>query len=452
MKIFVPKDVQFIINTLCSKGYTAFMVGGCVRDNLLGKNPKDYDITTSALPEETTRLFSKTIPTGIQHGTVTVVVNNIGYEVTTFRTEGDYLDNRRPNSVAFVTDIKEDLSRRDFTVNALAYNEKDGLVDYFNGKADLKSKVITCVGNPDERFKEDALRMLRAIRFSCQLDFDIDSSTYLSMINNHKLIENISSERIRDELCKILISDNPSKGLQVLEDTGVLKIILPEIHELVKYTPNCNNHNRDVFKHTLKVIDNTHNNLLLRLSALFHDVGKLNTMTFLENGHCYFPGHSKESAIITKKILHKLAFDNKTIDRVCSIVNDHLVLNVEYMPTDGEIKRLINKVGKENMPLLFDLQRADINSLWNPQPFLKKVDFIESRTNNILSNKEALTIKDLKIDGTSLINKFDIKPGKLIGDILNYLIEKVLDDNSLNNYDTLFLLVEDYISKKVKSS
>lgn len=214
MRIFIPEDVNFIIDKFYKNNFDAFIVGGCLRDLLLNINPKDYDITTSAKPEDTISLFSKTIPTGIKHGTVTVVINNNNYEVTTFRTEGDYLDNRHPSRVDFVTDIKNDLSRRDFTVNALAYNDKLGLIDYFNGIDDLNNKIIRCVGDADKRFKEDALRMLRAIRFSCQLEFEIERKTYRAIINNADLIKNISKERIRDELCKILISRAPSKGIK----------------------------------------------------------------------------------------------------------------------------------------------------------------------------------------------------------------------------------------------
>jgi len=445
MEIFIPNNVKNIIDKFYKNNFRAFMVGGCVRDSLLKTNPKDYDITTSALPDETINLFEKTIPTGLQHGTVTVLINKEPYEVTTFRTDGDYKDNRRPDSVSFVSDIVEDLSRRDFTINALAYNQYEGLIDCFNGLKDIKSKIIKCVGNPDKRFNEDALRMLRAIRFSCQLDFLIEPETYESIKRNYKLVENISAERIRDELCKILTSKTPTKGLEMLRDTRILEIILPDINNLVEYTPNCNNHNRDVFKHTLKVIDNTHNNLILRLSALFHDVGKINTMAFLENGHCYFPKHSIESAIMTKSILTKLAFDNNTINSVCSIITEHLVLNISHMPTDGEIKRLINKVGSKNMSILYDLQRADINSLWNPIPFLKKVDFMDQRTKYILDNNEPLTIKDLNITGTILMSELNLKPGKIIGELLNFLLEKVLDDSSLNIQNTLLQLAKDYL-------
>lgn len=446
MKIFIPKDVNFIINKFYKNNYEAYMVGGCVRDSILGKEPKDYDITTSSKPDNTILLFNKTIPTGLKHGTVTVLINNTPYEVTTFRTDGDYLDNRRPSSVNFVTDIKEDLSRRDFTVNALAYNEITGLIDYFNGVNDIQNKIIRCVGDPNKRFKEDALRMLRAIRFSCQLSFDIEINTLNAIKKNYLLISNISNERIRDELCKILISPNPSKGLELLKETKLLEIILPEINSLVDFSPKCTNHNRNVFLHTLKVIDNTKNNLILRLSALFHDVGKINTLTPLNNGSFYgFPGHCLEGSITAKKILSTLRFDNNTINVVCKLIEHHLVLNVNTMPTKYEVKKLINSVGKDNIHLLFELQRADINSLNNPKPFLKKVRYTEDLVNEIIQNNEPLVIKNLNITGNDLINILKVKPGKLVGEILNYLLEKVLEDSTLNSKETLLKLGKSFI-------
>lgn len=448
MNINIPKNVKYIIDTFYENNYEAYMVGGCVRDCILGLSPKDYDITTSAKPHITENLFNKTIPTGLEHGTVTVVIENENFEVTTYRTEGNYLDNRRPESVHFVSDIKEDLSRRDFTINAFAYNDKAGLVDYFEGLNDLNNKVIKAVADPNIRFQEDALRMLRAIRFSAQLNFTIDDNTLNAIKTNRNLIKNISIERIRDELCKMLISDNPSKGLNLLKDTEILEIILPEIHALIEYTPLCNNHNRDVFEHTLKVIHNTESNLVLRLSALFHDIGKLNTLTALPSGHHYFPGHSEESAIITRNILRRLKFDNDTIDRVCAIIYDHLVLKPDYMPTDGEIKRLLNRVGTTNIFTLYDLQRADINSLWNPVPFLAKVDYMCDRTKSILQNNEPLTIKDLAISGSTLIKELNLKPGKILGDLLNYLLEQVLDDKYLNTKDKLINLSKSYLDSR----
>lgn len=449
MNINTPKEVKLIIDTFYRSNFEAFMVGGCVRDILLGNLPKDYDITTSAKPEITISLFDKTIPTGLKHGTVTVLISNEPYEVTTYRTEGNYIDNRRPSSVDFVTDIKEDLSRRDFTINALAYNEKVGLIDYFNGTDDIKNKIIRCVGNADKRFKEDALRMLRAVRFSCQLNFDIEENTYNAIKNNYKLIKNISSERIRDELCKILISENPSKGLEILRDTKLLEIILPEINALYNFSPKCTNHNRNVFAHTLKVIDNTENDLLLRLSALFHDVGKLNTLTPLNNGTFYgFPGHCLEGSIMVKKILSRLRFDNNTIKVISKLIEHHLVLNATVMPTKYEVKMLLNEVGVDNINLLFSLQRADINSLDNPRVFLEKVRYTENLVNEIINKNEPLTIKDLNISGGDLISNLNLKPGKILGDVLNHLLNIILENPDLNSKESLLTLAKSFLSKE----
>ncbi|MBE6054974.1 MAG: CCA tRNA nucleotidyltransferase [Clostridium sartagoforme] len=449
MKVFIPKEVNFIINTFYKNNYEAYMVGGCVRDSILGIKPKDYDIATSAKPENTISLFKKTIPTGLKHGTITVLISNNPYEVTTFRTEGDYLDNRRPSSVSFVTNIKEDLSRRDFTINAMAYNEFTGLIDYFNGVSDINNKIIKCVGNADTRFKEDALRMLRAIRFSCQLSFDIDEDTLNAIKTNYHLIANISNERIRDELCKILVSKNPSKGLELLQSTRLLEIILPDINSLVNFSPKCSNHNKNVFSHTLKVIDNTEDNLILRLSALLHDVGKLNTLTAFNNGSFYgFPGHCVEGSVLSKKILSNLRFDNNTIKIVSKLIEHHLVLNVNTAPTKYEVKKLINDIGKDNLPLLFKLQRADINSLDNPSEFLKKVSYTEALANEIIENNEPLTIKDLNITGEDLITILGISPGKVIGEVLNYLLDKVLHDPNLNSKELLLELGKDFMNFK----
>lgn len=444
MNIFIPDKVKYIIDRLYHNNYEGFMVGGCVRDSLLGIIPKDYDITTSALPEDTIKLFPKTIPTGLQHGTITVIIDREAFEVTTYRTDGTYINNRKPEQVEFVSNIIEDLSRRDFTINSLAYNNKVGLVDHFNGQDDLKNRLIKCVGDPNLRFKEDALRMLRAIRFSCQLDFKLEDNTLKAITNNCSLISNISVERIRDELCKILITNKASYGLQLLRDTGILEIILPTINSLVEYTPNCNNHNRDVFKHTLKVIDNSPNDLLIRLSALFHDIGKLNTMEFLDNGHCYFPNHQIDSSIMTEKILKSLHFDNITISRVTALIYNHMVFNANKMPSSYDVKNLINNVGVDNIFLLFDLQRSDINALWDPEPFLKKVDYTEKLVIDILDGKEALRIKDLKIDGRVLMNELNIKPGKDLGLLLNYLLDEVLKDNSKNTKSILLNLARTY--------
>lgn len=447
MNIYIPNEVKFIIDTFYNNGFEAFMVGGCVRDSLLNNSPKDYDITTSAKPEDTLSIFEKTIPTGINHGTVTVLINNNSYEVTTYRTDGNYLDNRRPSCVNFVTDIKEDLSRRDFTINALAYNKSVGLIDYFNGINDISKKLIRCVGDSDKRFKEDALRMLRAIRFSCQLNFKIHQSTLNAIIKNTKLINNISKERIRDELCKILTCDNASKGIDILQKSGLLAEIIPELNSLVNFSPLSINHNRNIFAHTLNVINKTNNNLLLRLSALLHDVGKLNTLTLESDGIYRFPKHNIEGAKMSKEILKTLRFDNYTINSVTKLIEHHLVLKVNYIPTRYEVKKLLIEVGKDIIFLLFDLQSADIRSLDNPKPFLKKVDYIKDTVSDILEKREPLYIKDLDINGEILLKDLNLSSGKIVGEILKYLLEKILEDPSLNEKETLILLSKNFITK-----
>lgn len=447
MNIYIPNEVKFIIDTFYNNGFEAFMVGGCVRDSILNSSPKDYDITTSAKPEDTLSIFEKTIPTGINHGTVTVLINNNSYEVTTYRTDGNYLDNRRPSCVNFVTDIKEDLSRRDFTINALAYNKSFGLIDYFNGINDISKKLIRCVGDADKRFKEDALRMLRAIRFSCQLNFKIEEATLNAIIKNSKLINNISRERIRDELCKILTSNNASEGINTLQKSGLLAEILPEINSLVNFSPLSINHNRNIFDHTLNVISKTNNNLILRLSALLHDVGKLNTLTLQDDGIYRFPNHNVEGAKISKEILRNLRFDNYTINSVSKLIEHHLVLKVNYIPTRYEIKKLLLEVGEDIIYLLFDLQSADIRSLDNPKPFLKKVDYIKDTVSDILKKREPLYISDLDINGEILLEELNLSSGKIVGEILKYLLEKVLESPSLNKKETLILLSNNFINK-----
>ena len=334
MHIKIPDKVKFIIDTFYENNYEAFMVGGCIRDSLLSKEPKDYDIATSALPNITESLFEKTIPTGIKHGTITVLLDKEPFEVTTYRVEGEYKDNRRPDEISFVTNIKDDLSRRDFTINAFAYHSKEGLKDYFNGLEDLQNKIIRTVGDSNKRFNEDALRMMRAIIFASQRDFKIEKSTLDGIKKNKNLLKNISSERIRDELCKLLLSDNPRKGLNLLKDCGVLDVIIPELTSLIGFNHKTKDYNEDLFDHTLSVVENTPNDLILRLSALFHDIGKPKV-------------NDNISEDITRKILTRLHFDNKTIKSVCILIKEYM--NVLGNSTDIDIKRFINRTSKENI-------------------------------------------------------------------------------------------------------
>ncbi|WWU64831.1 CCA tRNA nucleotidyltransferase [Clostridium baratii] len=435
MNITIPSNVKYIIDEFYKNNYEAFMVGGCIRDALLCKTPKDYDIATSAKPEITEKLFEKTIPTGIKHGTVTVLIDNEPYEVTTYRTEGEYKDNRRPDEVYFVSDIKEDLSRRDFTINAFAYNSREGLKDFFGGLDDLNNRLIRSVGDANKRFNEDALRMLRAIRFSTQLNFDIEENTLNAIKDNKDLIKNISAERIRDELCKILISNNVRTGLNLLKECGLLQIVIPEIVPSIGFDQKNIHHFEDVFNHTLSVIEKCPEDLNIRLAALLHDIGKPDVFFIDDKGNGRFFGHNTKSEKIARDILNRLRFDNKTIKSVCILVREHM--NVLDNASNLAIKRLINRVSKENIYSLLALQKADILSLKDPNVALYKVSDMRKKIDNIIDSNTPLTVKDLAIDGGKLIKELQIKPGKLVGDILNYLLELVLKNPELNNYDSL---------------
>ena len=445
MNINIPDKVKFIIDTFYENNYEAFMVGGCIRDSLLLKDPKDYDIATSATPTITESLFDKTIPTGIKHGTITVLIDKEPFEVTTYRIEGKYKDNRRPDEISFVTDIKDDLSRRDFTINAFAYNSREGLKDYFNGLEDLKNRIIRTVGNSDKRFNEDALRIMRAIRFSAQLNFEIEENTLNAIKKNKELLENISAERIRDELCKILISDNPRKGLILLRDCGVLNIIIPELIPLIGFNQRNKYHHEDIFNHTLSVVENTPNNLILRLSALFHDIGKPDCFFIDDDGNGRFFGHNNVSEEITEKILTRLRFDNKTIKTVCILIKEHM--NVLNNPSNVAIKRLINRVSVDNIHLLYSLQEADIKSLKIPDEALYKLNIMRDKTKFILESKAPMSTKDLAIDGGTLISELSLVPGKIIGDTLNHILQLVLNNPALNTKETLLSEAKEYIKK-----
>lgn len=442
MNITIPSNVKYIIDEFYKNNYEAFMVGGCIRDALLCKTPKDYDIATSAKPEITEKLFKRTIPTGIKHGTVTVLIDNEPYEVTTYRTEGEYKDNRRPDEVYFVSDIKEDLSRRDFTINAFAYNSREGLKDFFGGLDDLTNGLIRSVGDANKRFNEDALRMLRAIRFSTQLNFDIEENTLNAIKDNKDLIKNISAERIRDELCKILISNNVRTGLNLLKECGLLQIVIPEIVPSIGFDQKNMHHFEDVFNHTLSVIEKCPEDLNIRLAALLHDIGKPDVFFIDDKGNGRFFGHNTKSEKIARDILNRLRFDNKTIKSVCILVREHM--NVLDNASNLAIKRLINRVSKENIYSLLELQKADILSLKDPNVALYKVSDMRTKIDNIIDSNTPLTVKDLAIDGGKLINELQIKPGKLVGDILNHLLELVLKNPELNNYNSLITEAKKY--------
>lgn len=448
IEIELPQDVRTIMELFDSNGFEIYCVGGCVRDSILNRSINDWDLCTNATPEDMQRLCNdnklKYIPTGLKHGTITIVLNNENYEVTTYRVEGDYSDGRHPDTVAFTSSLKEDLARRDFTINALAYNYNIGLADYFNGTEDLKAKIVKCVGEPRERFNEDNLRRLRALRFSCQLSFDIERDTYEQLKENVEKITLLSIERIREELNKILMSNNAGLGIRELSKLGMLRFIIPELMECVDFNQFNKHHDKDVFEHILSVVDNIEPRLELRLAALFHDIGKPNTFEIDEKGEGHFIGHDAESAEITEKVLKRLKYDNRTINTVTTLVRYHM--NRYEKIKDSSVKKFINRVGLENIEDLFKLQIADIEGSANRYQNYHYVTELREKCLKIISERQPLSIKDLNVSGKDLID-IGFKPGVEMGKVLNYLLELVLERPELNNKEDLVNIIVRDLSK-----
>ena len=438
IKIEMPQAVREIIETLEGAGYEAFAVGGCVRDAVLGRIPADWDITTSAMPEEVKALFTRTIDTGIQHGTVTVMVDHVGYEVTTYRIDGEYEDARHPKEVAFTSNLVEDLKRRDFTINAMAYNDRAGIVDEFDGIGDLEKGVIRCVGNPLDRFGEDALRMLRAVRFSAQLGFVIDDDTKAAITALAPNLEKISAERIQVELVKLLTSDHPDY-LRVAYETGITAVVLPEFDAIMNCEQKDALHEESVGEHTLKSLLNVEADKVLRLTMLFHDFGKPMTHSRTEEGVTRFFGHPDISADLSKEIMRRLKFDNDTTDKVKKLTAVH-DLFVKNAP--NRVRRCMSKVGKELFPYFLKVRRGNILA-WKEdaqEKALLELQELETVYEGILEREECVCIKELSVDGKDLIAA-GVKQGKQIGEILSDLLEIVLEEPEKNEKETLLSYV-----------
>ncbi|MFT9496215.1 CCA tRNA nucleotidyltransferase [Anaerosolibacter sp.] len=440
MRIEIPGKLEQIIGILENHGFEAYLVGGCVRDSLLGKAPMDWDACTSAKPERVIATLEdngyRVVPTGLQHGTVTVIVQGESYEITTFRVDGDYEDHRRPTQVVYTTDIVQDLGRRDFTMNAMAYNHQRGLIDPYGGRIDLHHKIIKCVGSPGTRFQEDALRMLRAIRFCAQLNFALEKETSEEILKNGKLLEKISQERIRDELNKILLTSTPSKGICHLIEKGLMTYIIPELLVCIGFEQHNPHHDKDVFRHILEVLDHTERDLYLRLAALLHDIGKPQTFTLDEKGVGHFYGHQLKGMEMTSHILKRLKYDNKAIDIVQMLVREHMSRLQHVKPK--AVKRLIQRVGIENIDRFFKLQLADKRGADCDD---RQIVRVWEEAKKIIREKQPLFVKDLAIDGTDLI-AIGIPQGKRIGGVLNTLLEKVLEEPDLNHREILLRMVE----------
>ncbi len=410
MYIELPENVKSIIEVLYSNGYEAYAVGGCVRDSVLGRKPKDWDITTSALPQEVKSLFKKTIDTGIKHGTVTVMIKGEGYEVTTYRIDGVYKDGRHPENVTFSSKLTEDLQRRDFTINAMAYNDKVGLVDQFDGMKDLQEGVIRCVGNPSERFGEDALRMMRAVRFCAQLSFRMDNDTYKAIIKLAPNIMKVSVERIQVELIKTLLSENPDY-VQKFQETGLFAGILPKIDKILssKYK-----------KSTLIMLKLSECTTILRYAALFHSIDYEDI----------------------QEILKSLKLDNYTIDTVSKLIKYSKNIIEENEPA---VREALHKYGKDMLNLMLKHEKAVIATKEAVTGIMlparkKHLAVMENMVSHIIERGDCFTLKDLDITGNDLM-EYGLK-GPEVGRILGLLLDIVIENQKLNDKQTLIALIE----------
>ena len=441
MKIAIPKHANYIIKTLQHHGYEAYIVGGCVRDAVLGRNPSDWDITTSAKPLQIKSIFNKTIDTGLKHGTVTVMMEKEGYEVTTYRIDGTYEDHRRPNEVTFTTSLREDLMRRDFTINAMAYNDKDGLVDLFGGIEDLEKKMIRCVGKADDRFDEDALRMLRAIRFAAQLGFEIDEEAKNAIRRKYRFLKDVSAERIQVELTKTLTSPHPEL-LKTAYELGMTSVFLPEFDEMMETSQNNPHHKYNVGDHTIEVMKNIQADKVKRLAALLHDVAKPVTKSTDNAGVDLGDNHNKKRAEMSEEILRRLKYDNHTMKAVKHLIEWHdFRWDDESYAGIKKVRRLVSKVGIDAFEPLLELQRADIlgQSSYRQDNKLKVLDEVMEIFQEVKRNHDCLTIKDLNIDGVDLIRS-GIPAGKRMGIILERLLDMVIEEPKLNQRPVLLEL------------
>lgn len=431
----MPKNVDTAINLLQSAGFEAYAVGGCVRDSLLGKTPNDWDITTSAKPEDMKSVFADfhCIDTGIKHGTVTVVIDGEPLEITTFRLDGEYEDNRHPKSVTFTSNLGADLGRRDFTVNAMAYSKMTGTVDLFGGQNDLKNGIIRCVGDPDRRFNEDALRILRALRFASALDFEIEEKTEQSLLKNRALLGNISEERIAKELLKLVCGKGAKR---ILTDFApVLFEILPELQPMYKNSHDNPHHCYDIYEHTLIAVESIDPEPTLRFAMLLHDCGKPAVKKFDENGVAHFYGHQRISAEISAQILARLKVSNKFRDEILFLVSNHdrweLYENTEKMP------RYLSKFGLDGVLKLLKVMRADV--LAQSPEYRYRLDQIadaEKIAKNLAEQKPCLSLRELQINGRTLMD-IGIPQGRKLGAVLAQLLDEVIDGVTKNTQEAL---------------
>lgn len=433
-QIRIPEDALQILRTLRSAGFEAFVVGGCVRDMQLGRQPHDWDITTNAQPMEVKRLFERTIDTGLKHGTVTVMCGAEGYEVTTYRVDGVYEDGRHPSEVTFTTSLAEDLKRRDFTINAMAYSEETGVVDLFGGIQDLEAGIVRAVGDPAARFSEDALRIMRAFRFAAQLGFTVEEHTCLAAKELAHTLQKISSERVRDELEKMLLSPRPDM-VRALYEAGITAVVLPEFDRCMETPQNNPHHCGNVGEHTLLSLMNVRADRVLRLTMLLHDMGKPLCRTTDDKGIDHFYGHPGLSEQVARSVLRRLKYDNDTIRKVTTLVLNH---DRSVRLTPAGVRKAIVAVGEDLFPLFLEVKKAD---LYAQSEYMReeKQDFLSQLIRlyeEIIARGDCLSLRTLAVKGSDLISA-GVKPGKELGSILARMLDDVLAEPNHNNKEYL---------------
>jgi len=439
--INIPDNIKFVMNRLCECGYESYIVGGCVRDALMGIAPNDFDITTNALPQEIIACFSecKIVETGIKHGTVAIILDQEKIEITTYRIDGDYVDNRHPEQVYFTKDIQVDLSRRDFTVNSMAYNEREGVLDLFGGQEDIINKVISCVGDADIRFGEDGLRILRALRFASVLGFSVEEKTAKSIHRNKNLLKNISIERIYAEFVKILCGENVEKILTEYSD--VICVFIPEIGETIGFDQKTPYHCYDVYTHIIKVVAASENDKYSRLAALFHDIAKPRAFSVDETGRGHFYNHPTISAEMASLILQRLKAERITILNVCELIRYH---DEEIIPIEKSVKKLLCRMSYEQAIRLMLLKLADM-SAQAPEHQGRKSKAYEviEIMKKLNESGSCIKLKDLAVSGDDLIESGFLK-GPVVGEILNILLDLVVDEIIPNEKNSLLEFAKKY--------
>ena len=431
----MPENAKLIIERLKRNGHSCYAVGGCVRDSLSGREPEDWDFTTSASPDEIELAFAdcKTLDIGRNYGTIAVMIDGEKYEITTYRVDGGYSDSRHPDEVRFADKLSDDLSRRDFTINAMAYNDEDGLVDFYSGQSDLEYGVIRCVGDPDERFGEDALRMLRALRFASVLGYSIEPKTSDSILRNRRLLSGISAERIRDELLRLLCGSKADFVLRRYR--SVIAVIIPELKGTFDFEQNSKHHNRDVYRHIVASVRNIEPDPMLRTTMLFHDIGKPLTQTTDKNGACHYRNHQTVGAAMANQIMKRLCMPNLFIDEVCTLIRWH---DERLKPDTVRIKTYLRKLGAKTMKNLYKVQRADIlaQSSYMRDEKLTNLSAVYTEMTRILDSGECYKLRMLAVSGSDLIH-IGYHSGAEIGDMLETLLDKVIDGTLPNEKEAL---------------